>query len=299
MRRVRHKPPNRPLWYDRPIHFFPLPDNNALFDLHLQHRSCLISRSTYHDTQQEKETHARLIPVAVPLTPIALAAMDIASIEAACAICHDRRISPEGCRCEVDALRIAVQNAFEDFLRSSPRLEQARSVDLEPSRRKSTAQSISSLSLTLHRLWVTAAAKNRVADDFDHFKAEALRVYHCTVSSIPCYEMYVRYRGRPPMNEQRIAGIAYQIRAAEREYLDTIDGAWSRCVLQYPFWLHHFWTMVRFVPPSPAAPSDEERAMVSRGRGESRRRSRRDSVLADGGRRRYSEYDTDVRYLDM
>ncbi|GAB7337886.1 hypothetical protein MBLNU457_4277t1 [Dothideomycetes sp. NU457] len=201
--------------------------------------------------------------------------MDIASIEAACAICNDRRIAPEGCRCEVDALRIAVQNAFEEFLRTSPQLEQARA-------------------------WVTLAAKNRVADDFDHFKAEALRVYHCTVSAIPCYEMYIRYRGRPPMSEERIAGIAYQIRVAEREYLNAIDDAWRRCVLQYPYWLSHFWTMVRFVPPSSAPLRGvADREMVRRDGRESRRRSRRDSVLADNSRRRYSEYDTDARFLDM
>jgi len=104
------------------------------------------------------------------------------------------------------------------------------------------------------------------------------------------------------MTEERIAGIAYQIRAAEREYLDAIDGAWSRCVLQYPFWLNHFWTMVRFVPPPPPSSpqrGDEGRAIIRRDGRESRRRSRRDSVLADSSRRRYSEYDTDIRYLDM
>lgn len=102
------------------------------------------------------------------------------------------------------------------------------------------------------------------------------------------------------MTEERIAGIAYQIRVAEREYLNAIDGACRRCVLLYPFWLSHFWRMIRFFPPQPAQSREVgERVMVRREGGGSRRRSRRDSVLAEDGRRRFSEHETDVRYLDM
>ena len=162
-----------------------------------------------------------------------------------------------------------------------------------------------STSLTSHSHWVTERAKERIHHDFERLKEEAVRVYQDTVSSIPCYEMYVEYRGRPPMAEHRIAGIAYEVRAAESELLAAIDDAWSRCVVEYPRWLNHFWTQVRFVPPPPpASPQREERDRVMGrsdgrdGRDGRRRRSRRDSVLTEHGRGRNLDYDTDIRYLD-
>jgi hypothetical protein len=80
-------------------------------------------------------------------------------------------------------------------------------------------------------------------------KEARLATYVAELKAIPFYNIYIQYKGRPPLHAQYVAAIQRQIAQTEYELRRNIDSDWRSCVLRYPDVLAHFFSLVNIALP--------------------------------------------------
>lgn len=70
------------------------------------------------------------------------------------------------------------------------------------------------------------------------------------LSSLPNYDIYMRYSGRPPISHMYVATLQSQIQEAHAELKRGIDADWRASVLRYPVVLDYFYSLIDLRLPS-------------------------------------------------
>ena len=74
------------------------------------------------------------------------------------------------------------------------------------------------------------------------------------LSSLPNYDVYMRYSGHPPIHPMYIAQLQTQIAEAQTDLKRGIDADWRVSVLRYPEILDYFYSLVEVKLPDPRSP---------------------------------------------
>jgi len=154
-----------------------------------------------------------------------------------CAIC-DAPPYPE-CPCEAERLQIAIKQAEQRAM--DERLAEIRSVIHLAGRRRL---------LTLARDWVINHARQHILKAFESLSAIRKKAHAGYLASLPNYDIYMRYSGRPPLPPMYVSTLQAQIADAHKELKRGIDADWRASVLRYPIVLDYFYSLIELRLPS-------------------------------------------------
>ena len=73
-----------------------------------------------------------------------------------------------------------------------------------------------------------------------------------TLHTIPRYELYRRFNGRPPLPATEIAALRAHVENEQRAYRLGVNQDWARCCQRYPEELRHFFGLVTWKLPDNA-----------------------------------------------
>jgi hypothetical protein len=73
------------------------------------------------------------------------------------------------------------------------------------------------------------------------------------LASLPNYDIYMRYNGRPPISHVHIVTLQTQIQEAHFELKKGIDTDWRASVLRYPIVLDYFYSLIELRLPNDRA----------------------------------------------
>ncbi|KAK5115236.1 hypothetical protein LTR62_001436 [Meristemomyces frigidus] len=135
------------------------------------------------------------------------------TIDANCAICNAPPI-PE-CPHEVESLALALDQAVTRWTR-----------------------------LAEIRQWAVDNAKNCVIRTFNQRREARYAKVLAFLETLPCYGIYVRYAGHPPITPQLLGEIQYHIRNANEAFKAGVNEDWRRSCMEYPGILDHFLGLV-------------------------------------------------------
>ncbi|EOA91999.1 hypothetical protein ACJQWK_03609 [Exserohilum turcicum] len=145
-----------------------------------------------------------------------------------CAICNAPPY-PE-CSCESERLQIAVKQAEQRAM--DDRLAEIRD-------------------------WVINHARRHILNAFERLTSTRKQAHMTYLSSLPHYEIYMRYSGHPPLHPMYIATLQQQISEAHADLKRGIDADWRASVLRYPEVLDYFYSLVDL-----RLPDDNSRQVV-------------------------------------
>jgi hypothetical protein len=97
-------------------------------------------------------------------------------------------------------------------------------------------------------------AKKHILKAFETHTGARKTSHSRYLDSLPNYDIYMRYSGRPPINPVYIASLQEQLREAQTELKRGIDADWRVSVLRYPVVLDYFYSLVELRTPSDQSP---------------------------------------------
>ncbi|OQO10172.1 hypothetical protein B0A48_04529 [Cryoendolithus antarcticus] len=106
------------------------------------------------------------------------------------------------------------------------------------------------------REWVLIHARNSVINTFAQLKAARAQAHIAYLQTLPCYTLFQRYGGNPPLPPQQLALLHTQISNANGIFRQGIDEDWRRSCLRYPEVLDYYFSLVEVSFP------DEQDSMV-------------------------------------
>ncbi|KXL44949.1 hypothetical protein M433DRAFT_71037 [Acidomyces richmondensis BFW] len=171
-----------------------------------------------------------------------------AEIEASCAICGAPPF-PE-CPHEGKSLELAIDQA------------QARWTGLQEIRRE----------------WVLIHARNQIIQTFHQMRALRYQQHLAYLETLPCFTLYTRWHGNPPIHPSQLQHLNYQIQVANDNFKRGVDEDWRRSCLKYPEVLDYYFGLVEvdfpretdsvITSPRFGAPLKETRRIRARGGGD-------------------------------
>ncbi|KAF2036652.1 hypothetical protein EK21DRAFT_95892 [Setomelanomma holmii] len=138
-----------------------------------------------------------------------------------CAICNAPAY-PE-CPCESERLQIAVKQAEQRAM--DERLAEIRD-------------------------WVINHARQHILKAFESLTSIRKQAHAAYLASLPNYDIYMRYSGRPPIPHMYVSTLQSQIAEAHAELKRGIDADWRASVLRYPVVLDYFYSLIELRLPS-------------------------------------------------
>ncbi|KAH8730919.1 hypothetical protein GQ44DRAFT_700085 [Phaeosphaeriaceae sp. PMI808] len=132
-----------------------------------------------------------------------------------CAICYAPAY-PE-CTCESERLQIAVKQAEQRAM--DERLAEIRD-------------------------WVINHARQHILKAFESLTSIRKTAHSAYLASLPHYDIYMRYSGRPPIPHIYTTTLQSQIAEAHAELKRGIDADWRASVLRYPEVLDYFYSLI-------------------------------------------------------
>lgn len=197
----------------------------------------------------------------------------LAEVEPSCAICGGRQY-PE-CPHESDSLQLALNQAI------------ARWAGMKKVRE-----------------WVLDHARNEVMSIFQELKNARRQAHVAYLHTIPCFSLYQKFHGSPPVHPMQLQSLQQQISHAQELYKSGVDEDWRRSCLKYPDVLDHFFNLVDLDFPDDTDSSVQTPQFGGSAKGprkaiKARQRSRGSTDVSNGhrkkGRRRHSRGRTPVR----
>ncbi|TKA70626.1 hypothetical protein B0A55_07580 [Friedmanniomyces simplex] len=182
-----------------------------------------------------------------------MAAVVSANIEASCAICGARSY-PE-CPHEGERLQIA----FDQALARWTGMQMMRCASKNPS----TTPRLCPPSDVLPQLtsaysdWVLNHARNNIISTFHALRAARHQQHLAYLQSLPCYTLYHRYAGQPPIPPAQLATLHAQMQHANTLFQQGVDDDWRRCCMEYPRVLDYFFGLLDV----PRLPDESEEAV--------------------------------------
>ena len=197
----------------------------------------------------------------------------LVDVEPGCAICGGHQY-PE-CPHESDSLQLAVNQAFARWA-----------------------------GVKKIRDWVLDHARNEVLAIFQELKNDRRNQHLAYLQTIPCFSLYQKFHGSPPVHPLQLQRLQQQISQAQDIYKSGVDQDWQRSCMKYPDVLDHFFALVEIDFPGDGDSSIQDPRFGGAGKGtrktiKARRSSRGSTDVSNGhrkkGRRRHSRGRTPVR----
>ncbi|KAK4915750.1 hypothetical protein LTR49_016119 [Elasticomyces elasticus] len=183
-----------------------------------------------------------------------MAAVISGDIEASCAICG----APPYPECPHEGERL--QLAFDQALARWAGVQMIKRID---------------------RDWVLNHATNAVLSTFHAMRRARYAQHLAYLQTLPCYTLYHRYGGQPPIPPAQLATLHAQMQHANGVFKQGVDEDWRRSCMEYPKVLDYYFGLldVRF----PSERDDAVRSPVFSGstpapKEQKRVKDRRDSM---------------------
>jgi hypothetical protein len=93
-------------------------------------------------------------------------------------------------------------------------------------------------------------ARAHILKAFENLTSIRKQAHSAYLASLPNYDIYMRYSGRPPILPMYLATLQAQISEANTELKRGIDADWRASVLRYPVVLDYFYGLVQLRLPS-------------------------------------------------
>lgn len=189
-------------------------------------------------------------------------------VDPSCAICGSHQY-PE-CPHESESLQLAVNQAFGRWT-----------------------------GLKKVREWALNRARNEILSIFQELKSQRYQAHQAYLQTIPCYSLYQRFHGRPPVSQFQLQSLQQQISHAQEIYKAGVNEDWRRSCMKYPDVLDYFFALIDI-----DFPDDDDDSMKKPRFGKARRiraraSSRGSTDVSNGhrkkGRRKHSRGRTPVR----
>jgi len=94
-------------------------------------------------------------------------------------------------------------------------------------------------------------ARNQIISTFNALKSARHQRLLQDLQTIPCYTLYMRWRGNPPLPADQLHILHSRIQQANAYYKAGIDEDWRQSCLRYPEVLDYFFGLVEFSFPDP------------------------------------------------
>jgi hypothetical protein len=104
--------------------------------------------------------------------------------------------------------------------------------------------------LMLYREWAIAKTRVQILQIFSRLSTTRKEAHLAYIKSLPNYDTYMKYKGRPPLAQVYIDTLEAQIREAQAELKLGIDADWRASVLHYPEGLDYFYSLAYLHIPS-------------------------------------------------
>lgn len=89
-------------------------------------------------------------------------------------------------------------------------------------------------------------AKYQVIQTFQQLKAARHQAHVGYLQTLPCYTIYQRYRGNPPLDAAQLNQLHQQVSHAQAIYQAGVDEDWRRSCMKYPEILDYFFGLVDY-----------------------------------------------------
>ena len=89
-----------------------------------------------------------------------------------------------------------------------------------------------------------AEAQSQVHSDFNTRVATRKATHASYLASLPYYNLYLQYSGRPPLHPAQLAQLQAQIHEASVTLKRGIDDDWRAAVMRYPEILKYYFSLV-------------------------------------------------------
>ncbi|KAK5125942.1 hypothetical protein LTR85_011297 [Meristemomyces frigidus] len=99
------------------------------------------------------------------------------------------------------------------------------------------------------RDWVLNHARNQVMVTFHQLRQLRYQAHVGYLQSLPCFTLYYRYNGQPPIQPAQLHLLHTQISQANAIFKQGVDEDWRRSCLRYPDVLDYYFNLVGFVLP--------------------------------------------------
>ena len=93
---------------------------------------------------------------------------------------------------------------------------------------------------------------------YENLASQRQQQYEAHLSTLQCYNLYVIYRGNPPIPPDQLHRLTVEMQQA-REYLQTnLNQDWAACLQKYPDTLDYFFSLVDAAVPRDDDPRVEQ-----------------------------------------
>jgi hypothetical protein len=93
-------------------------------------------------------------------------------------------------------------------------------------------------------------ARGHILKAFESLTSIRKQAHSAYLASLPNYDIYMRYSGRPPISPMYVATLQAQIQEAHAELKRGIDADWRASVLRYPAVLDYFYSLIELRLPN-------------------------------------------------
>jgi hypothetical protein len=165
-------------------------------------------------------------------------------IQPNCAICNKPYNLPtKQCPCEAERLELAVKQS--ETRKLDDRLTEIREV----------SQFVGTfVGLTFYRDWAIRHTRGHILELFSRLTATRKKAHSAYLTSLPHYDIYMRYSGQPPIRQEYIATLQVQIQEANAQLKQGIDSDWRAALLRYPKFLDYYYSLTELRLPINSAP---------------------------------------------
>lgn len=94
------------------------------------------------------------------------------------------------------------------------------------------------------RDWVMYHARDDVVFAYNRLASARNEAHSAYLQTLPCYSLYEKYKGTPPLQPAQLYSLQSQINAADQVFRAGIDDDWRRSVLRYPEVLDYYFSLV-------------------------------------------------------
>ncbi|EMD00680.1 hypothetical protein BAUCODRAFT_47978, partial [Baudoinia panamericana UAMH 10762] len=106
--------------------------------------------------------------------------------------------------------------------------------------------------------WVLDNARNQVINTFEQLRAARYHQHLQYLQMLPCYTIYMKYNGAPPMPHHQLHALQSQIAHANVALKAGVDEDWRNSCMQYPRILDYYFRLVVISFPDPRDPALQE-----------------------------------------
>ena len=136
--------------------------------------------------------------------------------------------------------------------------------------------------------WVLNHARDQVLHTFQQLKQARYEAHVAYLQTLPCYTLYQKYRGNPPLQQSQLSMLQHQIGQAQSIFQSGVDEDWRRCCLRYPEVLDYFFNLVEIDFPDDRDSTVREPKFGSPLKQTRKLKARRGSIDSGNGHRKRS-----------